>query len=80
MLAITEDKAKTVEELINTVNYSQDEFYVPSEFALEFVNFIKLVNGGEGEEPLRLGFGLHLFPVLRAAKHRLERLGGRRRG
>ena len=50
MLAITEDKAKTVEELINTVNYSQDEFYIPSEFALEFVNFIKLVNGGEGEE------------------------------
>ena len=50
MLAITEDKAKTVEELINTVNYSHDEFYIPSEFALEFVNFIKLVNGGEGEE------------------------------
>ena len=48
MLTNTEDKAKTVEELINTVNYSQDEFYVPSEFALEFVNFIKLVNGGEG--------------------------------
>jgi predicted phage terminase large subunit-like protein len=42
--------AKSVEELINSVNYTQDEFYVPSEFALEFVNFIKLVNGGDGEE------------------------------
>jgi len=43
---------KTVEEWINEVNYSIDANYVPSEFALEFVNFIKLVNGGKGEENL----------------------------
>jgi predicted phage terminase large subunit-like protein len=42
---------KAVEEWVSEVSYKDDgEIYVPSEFALEFVNFIKLVNGGEGEE------------------------------
>ena len=43
-------KAKTVVEYLNTVDYSDDPYYIPSDFALGFVNFIKLVNGGEGEE------------------------------
>jgi phage terminase large subunit-like protein len=41
---------RTVEEWLNTVDYGNDDGYVPSEFALQFVNFIKLVNGGQGEE------------------------------
>ena len=41
---------KTVDEYINHVDYSVDPNYVPSDFALEFVTFIKLVNGKEGEE------------------------------
>lgn len=41
-----------VEDFLNTTNYEVDPHYVPSDFALEFVNFIKLVNGGEGEENL----------------------------
>lgn len=41
---------QTVEEWLKTVNYEKDELYVPSAFALHFVNFIKLVNGSEGEE------------------------------
>lgn len=44
------DRAKTVEEWLNTVSYEEDPSYVPSDFALEFVTFIKLVNGGTGEE------------------------------
>lgn len=39
-----------VEDYINSTNYSVDPKYVPSEFALEFITFIKLVNGAEGEE------------------------------
>ena len=39
-----------VEEYLNTVNYTVDPGYVPSDFALEFVTFIKLVNGQQGEE------------------------------
>ena len=39
-----------VEDYLNATDYSVDPKYVPSEFALEFVTFIKLVNGSQGEE------------------------------
>ena len=42
--------AKKVEWYVNNANYSDDHNYMPSDFALEFVSFIKLVNGAEGEE------------------------------
>ena len=41
-----------VEDYLNATNYSIDPKYVPSDFALEFVTFIKLVNGQQGEEHL----------------------------
>lgn len=41
---------KTVDEWLNDCEYEDDPNYVPSEFALEFVSFIKLVNGEKGEE------------------------------
>ena len=47
---------KTVEEWLNGVDYRQDVNYIPTTFALAFINFIKLVNGGDGEE--------HKSPVL----------------
>lgn len=39
-----------VEDFLNATDYTVDLNYVPSEFALEFVTFIKLVNGEQGEE------------------------------
>ena len=39
-----------VEDYLNDTNYGDDPNYVPSDFALEFVTFIKLVNGVQGEE------------------------------
>lgn len=39
-----------VEDYLNATDYSIRADYVPSEFALEFVTFIKLVNGSQGEE------------------------------
>ena len=39
-----------VEDYLNQTDYSVPASYVPSEFALEFVTFIKLVNGEQGEE------------------------------
>jgi predicted phage terminase large subunit-like protein len=39
-----------VEDYLNATSYEDDPNYVPSEFALEFVTFIKLVNGEQGEE------------------------------
>src|SRR6218665_1377855 len=41
---------KKVEDFLNEVCYSPDPYYVPSDFAIEFIDFIKLVNGAEGEE------------------------------
>lgn len=48
--AMEEQKPLKVEEWLNTADYSVPDDYVPSEFALKFVNFIKLVNGEDGEE------------------------------
>lgn len=39
-----------VEDYLNATSYTVDPHYVPSDFALEFVTFIKLVNGVQGEE------------------------------
>lgn len=40
-----------LEDLVNAVDYTRlSTTYVPSQFALEFITFIKLVNGKEGEE------------------------------
>lgn len=39
----------TVEEYLNSTDYRIDPSYVPSQFALLFVTFIKLVNGEQGE-------------------------------
>lgn len=39
-----------VEDYLNNISYTIDPGYVPSDFALEFVTFIKLVNGVDGEE------------------------------
>jgi phage terminase large subunit-like protein len=39
-----------VEDYLNATDYKDDPLYVPSQFALEFVTFIKLVNGAQGEE------------------------------
>ena len=47
---------KSVEDYLKDINYTSYDGYVPTDFALEFVNFIKLVNGDQGEE--------HLTPVL----------------
>lgn len=41
-----------VEDFLNATSYEVDPTYIPSDFALDFVNFIKMVNGGEGEENL----------------------------
>ena len=59
-----------VEDYLNNTNYKIDPNYVPSEFALEFVTFIKLVNGQQGEE--------HKTPLVHY--HMLDTLtkGGRR--
>lgn len=53
MLADEEVNAKTIdtlEALLKDVTIEPPPGYIPSNFALNFVNFLKLVNGAEGEE------------------------------
>lgn len=49
--AFAEVRKKTVDDWLDEVNYSELNHgnYIPSEFALNYVNFIKLVNGDQGE-------------------------------
>ena len=54
---------KSVDEYLNSVSYEDDPNYVPSEFALNFINFIKLVNGSRGEENLTPIKYEHLFLI-----------------
>jgi len=45
------ERIKELEDLVLEVDYSKlNNDYIPSDFALEFITFIKLVNGGTGEE------------------------------
>ena len=54
-----------LEDLIKKVDYKQlEQGYVPSKFALKFINFIKLVNGGTGEENLSPLFHYDLLDAI----------------
>lgn len=61
-------ESKELEELLKEVNYSSlNSEYIPSVASLTFLNFIKLVNGSEGEEnksPV-----IHLDMIDHAASH-----------
>lgn len=48
--AHTQYVKQSVVEWLNQVDYTDDPLYLPDPFALEFINFIKLVNGEQGEE------------------------------
>lgn len=45
-----EESIRKVEDYLYNVDYGLDKDYIPSDFALGFIAFIKLVNGVDGEE------------------------------
>lgn len=53
---MTNQQSRTVESYLENINYHDYSTYVPSTFALEFMLFIKQVNGSQQEE--------HASPVL----------------
>lgn len=67
---------KDVDDWLNDVDYNflNDGGYVPSEFALNFTNFIKLVNGEKGESNLTPVVHLRMLDELAGAKRRLANL------
>jgi phage terminase large subunit-like protein len=60
--------ARSVEDWLNGISYSDDTKYTPTDFSLKFINFIKLVNGAEGEE--------HASPVMHYRMLDQVELGG----
>src|SRR5216117_2191020 len=61
-IEVTVDEVtRTVDSWLDGVDYANDMSYVPTNFALEFVTFIKLVNGGEGEENKTPVLHLHML-------------------
>ena len=70
---------KTVEEWLRSVDYTSLNAgsYVPSVFSINYVNFIKLVNGGEGESHKTPVVHLKMLDGLAGKKTRLANLCSR---
>jgi predicted phage terminase large subunit-like protein len=62
-------KKQEVVDYLNAIQYGKDTGYNPGLFALEFINFIKLVNGATGEE--------HKSPVIHYRM--LDQIAGKRK-
>jgi predicted phage terminase large subunit-like protein len=67
-------QALKVEDYLNQTDYGIDPSYVPSDFALEFVTFIKLVNGEEGEENLTPLVHYHMLDTITHGGRRIINL------
>lgn len=66
-----------VEDYLNQINYTVDPGYVPSDFALGFVTFIKLVNGSAGEENLTPLIHYYMLDKIIAGNNRIANLAHR---
>lgn len=44
------EKPKSVVDYLNEISYDVPADYIPTKFAIEYINFIKMVNGPQGEE------------------------------
>lgn len=75
-----EIEKKTVDEWLNGVDYSSMNSgigYTPSPFAINYVNFIKMVNGAEGEQNKSPVVHLRMLDGLAGQKKRLANLCSR---
>lgn len=69
-------KRQSVDDWLNFVDYDamNSGNYVPSSFALKFVNFIKLVNGAEGEQNLTPVVHLKMLDEIAGPSKRIANL------
>ena len=65
---------KSLDEWLDEVDYSDFDDYVPSEFALMYLAFIKLVNGNEGEQNKTPVIHLKMLDKLVAGNRRIANL------
>lgn len=70
--------SRAVDDYLNEVNYEElEDGYIPSEFAIQYVNFIKLVNGEEGESNITPTVHYRWLDQLAGDKRRLANLCSR---
>lgn len=77
MLKLTDNDTVTVDDHLNAVNYSEDPHYVPSEFAVKFVDFIKMVNDGKGESSPTPTFHYKMLDSIANGDERIANLASR---
>lgn len=58
-------------DTLNNIDYSWVDTYKPTPFAIKFINFIKLVNGGKGEENLSPVIHYHMLDQLTKYRNNL---------
>lgn len=70
---------KTVDQWLDEVDYAylNEGNYVPTPFSLKFMNFIKLVNGGVGEENLTPVVHLAMLDKIQGKKRKIVNLCAR---
>lgn len=68
---------KTVDDYLNEVDYSEDPNYVPSQFAVKFVDFIKMVNDGKGESSPTPTFHYKMLDSIANNNERVANLASR---
>ena len=66
--------ALKVEDYLNQVSYEVPDDYVPSDFALEFVTFIKLIHGAQGPESKTPLMHYYMLDTLTAGGKRIVNL------
>ena len=71
---VIDELTRKVEHYLHAVDYSIEDDYVPSAFALEFVTFIKLVNGAQGEENKSPLVHYHMLDTLTDGGRRIANL------
>lgn len=73
---------RTVDEWLDLVDYNSlnSGRYVPTAFALKFMNFIKLVNGGQGEQNLTPVVHLSMLDKIAQGRSRVVNLCARGMG
>ena len=73
---MSEVTKKDLDEWLNEINYADlnNGSYVPTEFSLFFMNFIKLVNGTQGESNKTPPVHLKMLDKLISPKNRVANL------
>jgi len=69
--------AKSVDQYLNEVRYSEDPDYKPSVFALKFIDFIQMVTDGKGESSPTPTFHLKMLDKVATSAPRVANLAAR---